>query len=309
MDLILVALIFGSFLALALGASALPTRRPVKERLARLADGSSVPLNESGRDGLLTDDSESWLLRLLKPVAGSAAKSTAASAQSLRQRLIEAGYRREKHVVVFMGARIALALLFPIFVLLSSPVWQLGELEVAVLLCTAAAIGWVGPSYYIDKIRGRRQDSIQRGLPDALDLMVVCVEAGFGINQSLAQVSDEFASKCPIIAKEFSLVVEETRAGKSTTEALRALADRTGVSDISSLVALLVQTERFGTSLANALRVHADSMRVVRMQRAEERAQKATLKLILPSTMIFTALLVIFIAPGAYMMLSALSNQ
>jgi tight adherence protein C len=145
-------------------------------------------------------------------------------------------------------------------------------------------------------------------LPDALDLMVVCVEAGFGINQSLAQVADEFDSKCPTIAKEFGLVVQETRAGKSTTEALRALANRTGVSDISSLVALLVQTERFGTSLANALRVHADAMRIVRMQRAEERAQKATLKLILPSTMIFGAVLIIFVAPGAYMMMSALGS-
>jgi tight adherence protein C len=104
------------------------------------------------------------------------------------------------------------------------------------------------------------------------------------------------------------LVVQETRAGKSTTEALRALANRSGVSDISSLVALLVQTERFGTSLGNALRVHADAMRIVRMQRAEERAQKATLKLILPSTMIFAAILMIFIAPGAYMLLGGLSS-
>jgi tight adherence protein C len=138
--------------------------------------------------------------------------------------------------------------------------------------------------------------------------MVVCVEAGFGINQSLAQVADEFQSRCPIVSGEFTLVVQETRAGKSTTEALRSLADRTGVSDISSLVALLVQTERFGTSLANALRVHADAMRIVRMQHAEERAQKATLKLILPSAMIFGALLLIFLAPGAYMMMDTLST-
>ena len=138
--------------------------------------------------------------------------------------------------------------------------------------------------------------------------MVVCVEAGFGINQSLAQVAQEFRTKCRIVSEEFSLVVQETRAGKSTTVALRSLADRTGVADISSLVALLVQTERFGTSLANALRVHADAMRVIRMQNAEERAQKATLKLILPSTMIFTALLLIFLAPGAYMMITALGH-
>ncbi len=147
--------------------------------------------------------------------------------------------------------------------------------------------------------------AITKTLPDALDLMVVCVEAGFGINQSLGQVADEFQSKSPVVAEEFSLVVQQIRAGKSTTDALRELADRTGVSDVSSLVALLVQTERFGTSVANALRVHAEAMRVIRMQRAEERAQKATLKLILPSTMIFAALLLIFLAPGMYRLMGA----
>jgi tight adherence protein C len=121
-----------------------------------------------------------------------------------------------------------------------------------------------------------------------------------GINQGLARVAEEFRAKSPALSLEFSLVGNETRAGKTTTAALRALAARTGVPDISSLVALLVQTERFGTSVANALRVHADAMRIRRMQRAEERAQIATLKLILPSTLIFVALLMIFLAPGMY---------
>jgi len=173
------------------------------------------------------------------------------------------------------------------------------------LLILVAGLFYILPSMVLENRIHSRQHAITRALPDALDLMVVCVEAGFGINQSLAQVAGEFESKCPIVSKEFSLVVQETRAGKSTTEALRTLADRTGVADISSLVALLVQTERFGTSLATALRIHADAMRVLRMQRAEERAQKATLKLILPSTMIFSALLLIFLAPGVYMMMSA----
>ena len=173
------------------------------------------------------------------------------------------------------------------------------------LLIVVAALFYVLPSMFLGNRIKARQYAITRTLPDALDLMVVCVEAGFGINQSLAQVAEEFQSRCPIVSEEFSLVVQETRAGKSTTVALRSLADRTGVSDISSLVALLVQTERFGTSLANALRVHADAMRIIRMQHAEERAQKATLKLILPSTMIFVALLLIFLAPGAYMLIKA----
>ena len=187
-------------------------------------------------------------------------------------------------------------------------VWALPPYLQIGFLVLISAFFYVLPSIVLDNRIKARQHAITRVLPDALDLMVVCVEAGFGINQSLAQVADEFESKSPIIAKEFGLVTQETRAGKSTTESLRALANRTGISDISSLVALLVQTERFGTSLAGALRVHADAMRVVRMQRAEERAQKATLKLILPSAMIFSAILIIFIAPGTYMMMSALGS-
>jgi tight adherence protein C len=177
------------------------------------------------------------------------------------------------------------------------------------LLISLSALFYVFPSMFLDRRVAAYQHAITRVLPDALDLMVVCVEAGFGINQSLAQVADEFEAKCPIIAKEFSLVVQEARAGKSTTDALRSLATRTGVSDISSLVALLVQTERFGTSLANALRVHADAMRIVRMQRAEERAQQATLKLILPSIMIFSAVLMVFLAPGGYAIITSIGGS
>jgi tight adherence protein C len=177
------------------------------------------------------------------------------------------------------------------------------------LLGGLTAFGYVAPSFYLDRRVSSRKTAITRALPDALDLMVVCVEAGLGVNQSLARVAEEFLAKSPALAAELGLVGAETRAGKSTTEALRALANRTGVADVSSLVALLVQTERFGTSVANALRVHADAMRIRRMQRAEERAQKATLKLILPSTMIFAALLLIFLTPGMHGFMSAFSGM
>jgi tight adherence protein C len=220
--------------------------------------------------------------------------------------MLHAGYRRPSAPTIYYGLRLVLAIGVPALVALLPAVWALHAAYQIGLLVTLSAIFYVLPSIFLNNRIAAHQHAIVRARPDALDLMVVCVEAGFGVNQSLAQVADEFETKCPVIAKEFALVVQETRAGKSTTEALRTLADRTGVSDISSLVALLVQTERFGTSLATALRVHADSMRIVRMQRAEERAQKATLKLILPSTMIFAALLAIFLAPGMYMLTSAL---
>jgi tight adherence protein C len=297
-DFFIFALIFGSCFALAYGAYLLPSRSTLKDRLARLADGSSVPIDEHGSEGLLAEDGNSLLLTLLRPLAGRAAQSTGASVRSLRQRLIEAGYRREKHVLVFLGTRIVLALLLPLLMLFTSPMWDVSELQLAVLLCTAAGIGWVAPSYYLDKARKRRHDSMLRGLPDALDLMVVCVEAGLGINASLARVSREFARNNPVLSAEFELATLEIRAGKSSTDALRALAHRTGVSEVGSLVAMLVQTERFGTSLADALRVQADSMRVQRMQRAEEQAAKAPLKMLFPTLIIFIATLIVTLGPG-----------
>ena len=136
------------------------------------------------------------------------------------------------------------------------------------------------------------------GLPDGLDMMVVCVEAGLGINASLVRIADEFVLSNPIMSAEFELVTLEIRTGKSNTEALRALADRTGVSEVSSLVAMLVQTERFGTSLADTLRVQADALRVQRLQRAEELAAIAPLKMLFPTVIIFVATLIVTIGPG-----------
>jgi tight adherence protein C len=128
--------------------------------------------------------------------------------------------------------------------------------------------------------------------------MVVCVEAGLGINASLARVAREFTRTNPVLSAEFELVTLEIRAGKSSTDALRSLSERTGVSEVASLVAMLVQTERFGTSVADTLRVHAESLRVQRLLRAEEQAAKAPLKMMFPTLIIFIATLVVTIGPG-----------
>jgi len=302
-DFAIPALVFGAIVMLSLAIRAMLGPRAVGRRLAHL--GSAKKSSDFARESLVLGQERGWsgiFARLGRGREG-------AEVSRLRSRLVRAGYRRPSAPMIFYGIRPTLAIGVPALVALLPGFWALPSVVQVGMLIVLSALFYVVPSIILDSRIKSRQRALTRALPDALDLMVVCVEAGFGINQSLAQVADEFASKCPIVATEFSLVVQETRAGKSTTESLRALADRTGVSDISALVALLVQTERFGTSLANALRVHADSMRTTRMQRAEERAQKATLKLILPSTMIFTALLIVFISPGAYMMLSALSSR
>jgi tight adherence protein C len=302
MNFAIPALIFGSVVMLALALRSLLAPRVVGRRLAGLGN-SAQPVAIEGES--LVHGKDKGLSGIFSRIGRG---REGADLSRLRSRLLHAGYRKPSAPKIYYGVRISFALGAPALAALLPQVWALPSYMQIGVLILLSALFYVLPSIVLDNRIKARQHAIALALPDALDLMVVCVEAGFGINQSLAQVADEFESKCPIVAAEFSLVVLETRAGKSTTEALRTLADRTGVSDISSLVALLVQTERFGTSLSNALRVHADAMRIIRMQRAEERAQKATLKLILPSTMIFAALLLIFLAPGAYMMMSAFES-
>jgi tight adherence protein C len=288
-------LAFAATFLLVMGIAAFLRPRVAGRRLARLG---SVGASEAERESLIVNQDSNPVVRAIGRLGQSSAES--GQAGPLRQRLIHAGYRGQAAPAVFYGLRLVLALALPSLMLLLPIAWRMPHVQLVLILCLAAGFGFVAPSLALDMRRSRRQNEIRRVLPDALDLLVVCVEAGYAINQSLARVSDEFAGKSVNLSSEFGLVTAETRAGKSMTEALRSLADRTGVEDISSLVALLVQTERFGTSVANALRVHADAMRVRRMQRAEERAQKAPLKLIFPATLIFAALMMIFMAPSVY---------
>jgi tight adherence protein C len=298
MELLLV-LVFVATAAFVLAATSFAPNRTVKRRLAKLADGSAarIPTLDGAEAG---SDQPSWLLKLLIPFAAKSTKGESAS--RIRKRLLEAGYRRDSAVGLYMTSRLALALLLPFLMMLSSPAWDLSELKLIVLLCCSAGVGLVAPSLWLDRARSQRQMSIILGLPDALDLMVVCVEAGLGINASLARVAREFHRSNPILAAEFELVTLEIRAGKSSTDALRSLAERTGVSEVASLVAMLVQTERFGTSVADTLRVHADSLRVQRLLRAEEQAGKAPLKMMFPTLIIFIATLIVTIGPGLMQM-------
>ena len=302
MEIAIPALVFGSVVMLSLALWAISVPRTVDRRLSRL--GASPQPAASEGESLVHGNEKGWS-RIFDRIGK---RQEGADLSRLKTRLLHAGYRKPSAPAIYHGIRLTCALGVPAFAAVLPVVWALPSVLQIGLLISLSALFYILPSIIIDQRVAANQHAITRVLPDALDLMVVCVEAGFGINQSLAQVSDEFEAKCPIIARELGLVVQETRAGKSTTEALRSLAARTGVSDISSLVALLVQTERFGTSLANALRVHSDAMRIVRMQRAEERAQEATLKLILPSVMIFSAVLIVFLAPGAYAIITAIGG-
>jgi tight adherence protein C len=159
----------------------------------------------------------------------------------------------------------------------------------------------------VDRLIGRRQKVIENGLPDALDLMVVCLEAGSSLDQAMLKVSEELGLAYPALADEFRMIITETRAGKPRLEAFRNFSTRTGVDDVRALVAMLVQTDRFGTSVAHSLRVHAETMRTKRRQRAEEAAAKTGVKMVFPLVFcIFPAIWVVTIGPAAIKFITVL---
>ena len=201
-----------------------------------------------------------------------------------RQWLIQAGYRDRRHLTIYVGSRVLLAFVGLMTVLVFSGVKSLP------LMISVAAFGFFLPRFALKRMIKQRQQRITLGLPDALDLTVICVEAGLALDQALMRVGEDLHHAHPELSDEFHMVNLEMRAGKPRAEALRNLTARTGVDDIRALVATLVQTDRFGTSVAQALRVHSDSLRTERRQRAEEQAAKTTIKMVVP--------LVLFILPS-----------
>jgi tight adherence protein C len=201
-----------------------------------------------------------------------------------RRWLIQAGYREERHLTIYVGSRLACALFGFALVVASSGFGS------PVLLISVTAFGFFLPRFALKRIIRNRQLRIKLALPDALDLTVICVEAGLALDQALMRVGQDLRHAHRELSDEFHLVNLEMRAGKPRAEALRNLVERTGVDDIRSLVGTLIQTDRFGTSVAQALRVHSDSLRTERRQRAEEQAAKTTIKMVLP--------LVLFVLPS-----------
>jgi tight adherence protein C len=277
-------------LLVAYGVTQLPSAGG-RRRLARLAE-AKPQLEPEVERSVLTYEPPPWLRWLV----GRNQKER--DHGPTRARLVQAGLRQAYAPAVYAATRVGLALGAPTIVLFAGPTWGLETGALMAGLACAAGIGFVAPSTWLDARRNARQREVLLGLPDALDLMVVCVEAGLGINASLARIARELHSTHPVLSRELELVTLEIRTGKSTSDALRALATRTGVAEVSALVAMLMQTERFGTSLAETLRVHADGMRVRRMQRAEEIAGRAPLKMMFPTVLIFVATLIVTIGPG-----------
>lgn len=224
---------------------------------------------------------------------------TSTNLSGMRMMLSQAGFRQRWAYTVLFWSRAVLPL---VLVFLAAGVGKakgLPDPKIFVLVVLAAAFGFLLPLTFVRWRVRKRQAEITDGLPDALDLMVVCVEAGLGLNAAFVRISEEFQLSSPILSEEFAIVNREMLAGKPRQEALRALSDRTGVEEVKSLVAMLIQTEKLGTSLAQSLRVHSDSLRTKRTQRAEEAAAKTTIKLVFPLVfLLFPALFVVILGPG-----------
>ena len=225
---------------------------------------------------------------------GSFAPKSVSEMGKLEKKLVRAGYRGHEAIFVLFGIRLASALV--VFIVASSPFVHVG-VTLALVLC---AIGYLAPTMVLGRMAKRRQHRIRLALPDALDLLVVSVEAGLGLDQAIQRVGDELAFAHADLSEELRLVNLELRAGTGRVEALHNLADRTGVDDVASLVAMLVQTDKFGTSVAQSLRVHSDTVRTKRRQRAEEAAAKTGVKMVFPLVFcIFPAIWVVTIGPAA----------
>jgi tight adherence protein C len=240
-------------------------------RLARLPTAHADPFPSPG-----------LLWRELVSRLGSAVPAPAKDLPRLKRRLIRAGLRNPNAARYFQGIRLMTTLLSAAAALAWA--WQSRAAADNLVLGTAAAaiFGYAAPMQYVMLRIRRRQRQIARGLPNALDLMVVCVESGLGIDQTMLQVAKELQSAHPEICSEFTVMNLELRAGTRRAAALHNLADRCGVEDVKKLVAVLVQTDRFGTSIAQCLRGHADYLRVMARQKAEERASKLAVKLVFP---------------------------
>lgn len=281
--------------------------RIIRQRLADLRSTGGIWLEGDARRRRLRrrERLEALLGRLGERVSASEVRMSA-----LRRQLLQAGWRHPRAAVLFMGTRLLLAVgLFSATGFLISLTGAQASLRI-LLLVTAGLLGWMLP-FIVLKRKGRaRSRALQRGLADAIDVLVVCVEAGLGLNQALMRVADEMERVSLEISEELTMVALEMRAGTPRDEALHNMADRTALQDIRSWVSMMIQTERFGTSIADSLRVHADTMRTKRRQRAEEAAAKLTVKLIFPLVFfVFPALFAVILGPAVIIFTKFMGGQ
>jgi tight adherence protein C len=290
----LLAFVFGISLVAAAAIAFMPSRAvAIDRRVEELAFGREPDVEEKPR--------LQSLIAMLKRVGERAPKSPREMG-NLRLRLVQAGYRRDEALTIFFGIRVAFA--FGLFALIASNLVIKANMLVAL---GGLGLGYILPGMALARMAKRRAHRIRLSLADMLDLLVVSVEAGLGLDQALSRVGAELAFAYPELSDELRLINLELRAGKPRGEALRNLADRTGVDDLSSIVTMLIQTDKFGTSIAQSLRVASETLRTKRRQRAEEAAAKTGVKMVFPLVLcIFPSIWVVTIGPAAIRFITVL---
>ena len=275
-------------------------------KILRRIAGRSKDMEEAKGDSSIDQAAKSIMTKVaplaMKPVMPRSDEQMS----MLRVRLANAGFRDENASSIFLASKTILALIFGIGTAFFALRRGTQGLTVFGLAAIVGTIGFVVPEAWLWLARRKRAEAIRNGLPDSLDLMVISVEAGLGLDAAIQRVSEEMANVHPILSQELVLATLETQMGLPRAESLANLANRTGVAEMRSLVAVVTQAERFGTSIARALRNQADALRIKRRQAAEERAQKTTVKLMLPLILfIFPAIFVVLGGPAALKFIEA----
>ncbi len=292
MSVLIAALIF---VGVALGISLLGMKlwvRP-KEAIERVT-GAGMTADEH------MPAHPSLAFRELLQRLGTVIPASPKDANVIQKRLIRAGFRTPNAMKILYGAKAFFVVVFPVVMLMLVSSSAAPSENKFLAVAASAAAGFFGPNEYVKIMAKRRQKAVRRGLPNALDLLVVCVESGLGLDQAIVQVAKELEHAHPEIAEEFTIVNLELKAGNRRADSLRNLAERTGVDDLRKLVAVLIQADRFGTGVAQSLRAHADYMRVQARQIAEEKAAKLGVKLIFPIFFcILPSLFVVTVGPIA----------
>ena len=278
------------------------------ERLKRLGERTASPvsgpisLDDTRASADLAQRLASPLSRLLPP--------SAAEARKLQKQLMQAGFRSPGAPLTYRAIQLFTLAGLPAVVAVTCAVLARPLSSAALYILGAFVIGFFLPRYALGRMIRSRQQLVRWGLADALDLMVISIEAGLGLNAAMVKVSTELREAHPDICDEFEMANLEMRVGRDREESLRNLAERTGVDDLRSLVAMLIQTDKFGTSIARAIRAFSDSLRTKRRQRAEQAAQKAAVKLLLPlACFLFPTLFIALLGPAALQLMDTLGQM
>ena len=268
----------------------------IAERLSRLIQ----PPPQQVRETSFADKQKGRVRDGLAAVGGLISSTPAVAGSKAQLPMVRAGYRSASAMMAMQGMKILMPVAF-VALVFATGMYRLNVVFVPLL---AAVVGYLLPELWLMWRVQARQHRLRLALPDALDMLVICVEAGLGLDQALMRVAQELRITHPQLSEELQLVNMEMRVGKTRLEAMRELARRTGVEDIKALVAMLIQTERFGTSIAQSLRVHSDDLRMKRRQRAEEMSAKTTVKMVPPLVFfIFPALMVVILGPAVIMLM------